>query len=224
MRLQLICDNGPQMRGNAFKSMCNKYHVNINFTAHYNPKADPVERYNRIIKTMISCYLEENHKRWDEHLAAIGCAIRTSKSETTGFTPYFINFGREYVADGRHHKNSEIIAEDHTDVQRRITGFQKLFETVKSRLKKAQEKHKKAYNLRRRPVQYHVGDRVWRKNKVQSDAIKNITAKLCPKYIGPYTVKMKIGNCSYELIDDNGISTGVWHVQDLKRMIDDTED
>lgn len=224
----LICDNGKQMRSKEFQNLCNKYHTKISYTAHYNARADPVERYNKIIKTMISCYLKDNHKRWDENIAAIGCAIRTSKSETTGFTPYFLNFGREYIGDGNEYKYLLQSQNEDKDMEgemtRRKVGYQMMFEKVKNRILSAQERNRKVYNLRRRPVHFKVGDRVWRKNKILSDASKNINAKLSPKFIGPFTVSRKIGNWTYDLIDSAGKSTGIWHVQDLKPSFEHTEE
>lgn len=216
----LICDNGPQMRSREFQQLCRKYHTRISYTAHYNPKADPVERYNKVVKTMISSYVGDNHRKWDLHLAEIGCALRTAKSEVTGFTPFFSNFGREYVCDGREYRyllRDQIMdVEQKTETSKRREAFLKMFQRIKRRLEAAQERNRRIYNLRRRPVTYQVGDEVWRKNKVLSDATKAIKAGLCPTFVGPFTIAKKLGSCSYELKDDAGRSIGVWHVQDLK--------
>lgn len=216
----LVCDNGPQMRSNLVRSLCDKYHSTLSFTPNYYPRADPVERYNRIIKTMIRSYIKDDHRKWDEHLSAIGCAIRSSRSETTGCTPHFINFGREHVRDGLEYKHrlDQDAAPTETDtfVQKRIAGYQQLFDRVKRRLVSAEDHNRRVYNLRRRHLEFRAGDRVWRRNKAQSDATRAFAAKLAPTYVGPFTVKRKIGYCTYELVDDGGVSSGVWHVQDLK--------
>lgn len=75
---------------------------------------------------------------------------------------------------------------------------------------------KKTYDLRRRPVQFSVGDKVWKKNKTISDAVNYYSAKLAPKFIGPFTIHKKTSYNTYELRDDNNRSVGIWHVQDLK--------
>lgn len=76
------------------------------------------------------------------------------------------------------------------------------------------------YNLRRRPVHYQIGDYVWRKNKIQSDALNYVNVKLCPKFVGSFRIKKKIGSWTYELENEYGTSKGVWHVQDLKSFND----
>lgn len=224
----IICDNGKPMRSKEFQALCEKYGTKLSYTANCNARADPVERYNKTVKTMISCYLKDNHKKWDQNIAAIGCAIRTSKNETTGFTPYFVNFGREYIGDGNQYNYllgaSEEKSSDKSEIQKRQLGFQKMFDKVKKRILHGQERNRKVYNLRRRPVQFTVGEQVWKKNKILSDASKHISAKLSPKFIGLFTIKRKIGNWTYELLDEKGKSIGIWHVQDLKPLITPFDD
>lgn len=87
---------------------------------------------------------------------------------------------------------------------------------VKKRLATASAKTREQYNLRRRNVSYNVGDLVWKKQYLQSNAANYFAAKLGGKYSGPYKVRKKTGYCVYELEDENGISVGKWHTKDLK--------
>lgn len=162
-----------------------------------------MERYNRIIKTMIRCYIKDDHRKWDVNLSTVGCAIRNSRSETTGCTLFAINFGREYIQDGYQYKrllNKDAEPPDSTDyVCKRHAGYQQLFQKVRQRLFTAEERNRRVYNLRRRPVEFREGDRVWRRSKAQSDSAKYFTAKLAPTFVGPFTIKRKIGYCTYEI-------------------------
>jgi len=93
----LMCDNEVQMKYKEFQKLCEKYKTRIFYTARYNPRANPVERNNRVVATMLRTYVsQDNHRTWDEHLSEIGCAIRTCAGETTKFSPYYILFGREH--------------------------------------------------------------------------------------------------------------------------------
>lgn len=56
----IICDNGVQYRSKEFMRLAAKYKCNIKFSALYNPRANPTERVNRVIKTMISIYVGMN--------------------------------------------------------------------------------------------------------------------------------------------------------------------
>jgi len=107
-----------------------------------------------------------------------------------------------------------------TYIKGRQEGFINLYKEVKQRIEARRFQNANRYNLRRRPVSFVPGDKVWRKNKVLSNAANYYAAKLAPEYVGPFVIKRKTGSWSYELQDDFGNHKGVWHVQDLKPFCD----
>jgi hypothetical protein len=64
---------------------------------------------------MIATAVKHDHRRWADNLAAIGCAIRTSRHETTGYTPYFANFGREHKLLGSEFDHPIPASDDNPD-------------------------------------------------------------------------------------------------------------
>lgn len=209
----LICDNGTQFRGKEFTSLCENYKVKILFTSPYHPQANPVERINRNLKIMLSSYVRDNHRTWDKLLPKVACALRTAKHEVTKQTPYFVNFGREHCVSGEDYQHP--LADNEISLDR-SNGFRKIFTDVQERIRLAHEKSKSRYDLRRRPVHHSVGDQVWKKNYVLSDASQGFTAKLAPKYIGPFRIRKVISPVTYELEDKDKRSCGIWHVKDLR--------
>lgn len=154
----LICDNGSQLRSVEFHSLAAKYRVSLLYTALYSPHANPTERTNRTMKTMLRAYIKKNYRKWDQYLSSVGCAMRTAKSEVNGFTPFFVNFGREHIISGRQYNKSGE-HEDRTDcggkaddVLKRQEGYKKMFRTISEKLVKAHQKNERSYNLRRRDV------------------------------------------------------------------------
>lgn len=230
----IIVDNGVQYsRSSDFNNFLKEYGVTPLFNALYTPHQNPSERVNRVLKTVLSSYVEENHKSWSTKLAHIACALRTAKHETTRHTPYFAVFGKEMVINGREFKdqrhrdqvsgivNNKVVQDP---VITKSEGLKQLHKEISQKLKHAYEKTKMRYDLRRRPVSFKVNDWVWKRDFPQSNAGKNFTAKLAPKYSGPYRIKRKTGLNTYELESDKHKSIGVWHVKDLKqdftRMVD----
>lgn len=61
----ILLDNGPQYRGRAFLNLAERYKVTLKFNANYHPRANPTERVNRTLKTMLSMYISDNHRDWD---------------------------------------------------------------------------------------------------------------------------------------------------------------
>lgn len=91
----LICDNGSEFTGAKVKKLASRYKVKILYNASRHPQANPSERTNRTVISMIRAFVKDNHRDWDKHIAELGFALRTAKNETTGYTPAFLNFGRE---------------------------------------------------------------------------------------------------------------------------------
>ncbi|KAK4884770.1 hypothetical protein RN001_001041 [Aquatica leii] len=88
------------------------------------------------------------------------------------------------------------------------------------KLRESYEKVKRTYNLRRRHPEYFAGQMVWRRNYVLSDASKYYSAKLAPKYVGPYKIGKKLSPWTFELVDSGGRFLGNWHAKDLKPHYD----
>lgn len=221
----VICDNGGEFKGRCFRTLCKEYSVKLLYNALYHPQANPTERVNRVLKTMIASFVGDNHKKWDVHLAKFGTAVRTSKHEVTGYTPYFVNFGNEQILLGSHYRsesfkskvNSE--CDDSTESSGRFQMLQELRAQIAKRINEASERNKQKYDLRHRDVQFDVGMTVWRKNYCLSDASKGFTKKLAPKYVGPFEILKKVSPWTFELKDDSGGSRGVWHAKDLKLFV-----
>jgi len=220
----ILCDNGPQYRSQEFKKFADSYNCKIQYNANYHPRANPTERQNRTLKTMLSMYVGDNHRKWDEQIQKLACAMRTAVQETTKASPYFVNFGRTMCLSGKDYENGKLIElEDGTQTAEisRNEGFRKLFADVKRRLELAGQKNVNRYNLRKRQEEYQPGQRVWKKNFVLSDAAKFFTHKLAPKYVGPYIIRRRISPWTYELQETDGkVLTGTWHSKDLKPLPD----
>lgn len=229
------CDNGVQFKGKQFTDMAKEYGITISYNPNFHPRANPTERTNRVLKTMLSAYCHENHREWEQRmeLSQIACAVRNNKHETTNYTPYFLNFDKEIILFGRDHKEKEKIKitinnnkDQHSDIDNSVSMYnswadklinlKEVFKDVKKRLWNAFNKQKTYYNLRKRPYEFDVGQMVWKKNYVLSDATKHFSAKLAPKYTGPFSIKKKLSPWTYELIDGKGIHKGVWHAKYLK--------
>lgn len=219
----LLTDNGVQFRSKDFQKLADSYKIKILFNAYYHAQANPVERINRVLKTMLASYVKDNHKTWDQYLSKVACAVRTAVHEVTGMTPYFANFGREITLEGDQYPNNihapeveNITYADRTELISRAPALLHVYDDIVKRLKTAYEKSKIQYDLRRRPATFEVGDTVFRRNYVLSDAAKHFNAKLAPKFVGPFIIYRKVSSTTYELSNDTGVLKGVWHAKDLK--------
>ncbi|KAK9730836.1 Integrase zinc binding domain [Popillia japonica] len=187
---KIVSDNGVQFRSKEYRRLLNQYQISSAFVSFYHPQSNPTERVNRVIKTMLIAYVSENHREWDKYLPKVACALRSAQHETTGHSPYYVNFGKEMRLLGSEYRitpdQDESNALDH--LPQRSTCFNKLYMDVRARLQRAYEKSKHRYDLRHRPVSFYRNQVVWRKNFVLSDASKFYAAKLADKFVGPFLI------------------------------------
>lgn len=217
----VICDNGTQYTSKRFVDKVTEYGGKILYNPNYHPQANPTERINRVLKTMIASYVKDNHRSWDKNLPQLRHAICTATHEATGFTPAFLNFGRELHLSGTSYRKLEEDGyaprlgqrESRAELLKELPA---VYAEVTDRLQRAHEKNSRIYNLRRRPLQFQPGDVVWRKTFPQSDAARYFTAKLAPKYTR-CVVHRRVSGLVYELREEDGrVLPTRWHVQDLK--------
>ncbi|UYV70936.1 hypothetical protein LAZ67_8001165 [Cordylochernes scorpioides] len=92
----LISDRGSQFTSNLMKEVMKMWKVKHCFTTSYHPQTNGLtEQLNRTIINMISMYLNTDQKNCDEILPFITHAYNTTIQETTGYSPFFLLFGRE---------------------------------------------------------------------------------------------------------------------------------
>lgn len=218
----IAADNGPQFTSREFESLVRSYNVQkVWYNARYHPQINHTERVNRVVTTAIRSYIKDNHKTWDQSIHKVAQAIRLAKHEITELSPSFLTFSRNVPIDGSFYGAISERANNKIEMAKRIIDPQHLqqipymYEVVEAKLKKAYENSAQRYNLRRREVRFHVGDRVWKKNFVLSKAVDDFSAKLAPKFI-PCVVHKVVSQLVYSLKDLQGNVLGNFHVKDIK--------
>ena len=220
----VVTDNGSQFTSHMFKKVCEEYHIKLNHVPFYTPQCNEVERYHRTLKTSLAIFAQEDHTLWDDHLKYVVFAMRTAKNDTTGFSPALLNFGRELKSfyELFDELNDSNVGE--FDPERYVNTNQenlaKIYQKVKSCVNKAKERQARSYNLRHRPLKFEKGDLVFRRNFTKSSAVDKISAKLNPRFVGPFKVRTILASDQYELEDLNGKATGRWSALHLKSAKD----
>jgi transposase InsO family protein len=216
----VITDNGPQYVGQILRRVCKLYGVRLHHTAPYHPQANMCERTNQTLKTMIAIFCEGAQRKWDENLSDLMFALRSAVSETTGFSPAMLNFGRELRKPEDLYRELDMGEIREFEPCRYAEGLKKSLVDIHRRAEAAQEKasirQAHYYNLRRRREELTKGTLVWRKSFPHSSAVDFKTAKLEPKYIGPFRVADTRSHDVYDLVSLNGKPAGRWHIKDLK--------
>ena len=91
----LVSDQGKAFTGHLISNLCELYGVQKLRTSPYHAQTNgQVERMNQMIIRMIS-KLEDKKARWSEHLPEMLAAYNSTHSAVTGYSPYFLLFGRK---------------------------------------------------------------------------------------------------------------------------------
>ncbi|GJW17248.1 hypothetical protein Tco_0024684 [Tanacetum coccineum] len=114
------------------------------------------------------------------------------------------------------------------DVQ--LTGPELIHETtekivqIKQRIQAARDRQKSYADVRRKPLEFQVSDRVILKLSPWKGVIRfGKQGKLNPRYVGPFKVLAKVGTVAYKLELPQQLSRvhSTFHVSNLKKCLSD---
>jgi hypothetical protein len=139
----------------------------------------------------------DNHRKWDVNLMQVALAIQTAVNKSTGYSPFFLNTGRRYVSSrgdyelNRKSDNTSVNKDRDQHATTLHNSQGDVFLNVQQRLKKAYYQNSKQYNKGKIKLTFQVGDIVWKKNYVLSDASKFFVAKLAPCFVNCVVVEKR---------------------------------
>lgn len=161
---------------------------------------------------MISQYVDKDHRTWDEHLPELQFAYNTAVHDATGYTPAYLNHGRELISPTEP-EEKERTTEDPEGLRRKL---QDAYTLVRINLAKAFQRQRRHYNLRRRAWKPEIGDWVLKKEHPLSKKADAFNSKLAPKYSGPYEIQKYVSPVIVDLKSKRGKWIRHVHIQDLK--------
>ena len=92
----LVSDQGKAFTGHLITNLCELYGMQKLRTLPYHAQTNgQVERMNQTIIHMIGKLEQDKKARWSEHLPEMLSAYNGTRSVVTGYSPYFLLFGRK---------------------------------------------------------------------------------------------------------------------------------
>ena len=94
--MRILSDQGKNFESQLFQELCRCMIIEKVRTSSYKPSTNgQQERFHRTLNAMIAKVVKESQKDWDELLAQLVAAYRSSVHSTTGYSPNFLMFGKE---------------------------------------------------------------------------------------------------------------------------------
>lgn len=89
-------DQGRDFESRLIRELTKTLGIRKSRTTPYHPQGDPQpERFNRTLLNMLGTLHPSQKTRWSEHVSYLVHAYNCTKNESTGFSPYYLMFGRE---------------------------------------------------------------------------------------------------------------------------------
>jgi transposase InsO family protein len=92
--MQLHSDQGQTFESDVFQEVCKILGIEKTRSTPYRPQSDGmIERANRTIENMLSAFVDQNQKNWDDLIPLLMLAYRSAVHESTGVSPNEMVFG-----------------------------------------------------------------------------------------------------------------------------------
>ena len=212
-----MSDNGPQMVSSHVAKICILWGVRKIFTVPYHPQSNWVERVNRNLVSMLCCFVGGDHTDWDKYIFEFMFALNSFKHDATGFSPAELFLKRKLESPGEW---MDWDGDGDFGMRDGWSSFLggggvSMFAQARSNMRRQNSVNKTRYDKRRAEVRLKVGDRVMLRSHPLSNLRKNFSAKLAPKWRGPYSVKESLSPVNVRICDDRG-DVRIAHVEQLK--------
>jgi hypothetical protein len=221
----LITDNGGEFDNKLWAQVTQLLQINHTTTSPYNPRANGLaENHMRTLKDAIGIYCDESQKDWDKHLAGTTMSYNTTVNSQTGYTPYYMMYGREArLPSETWLRHFTYVKGIRPYVQELVKGLVRVWDEVSAK------KHDQVVTMQRKqkPI-HHLKYYDFREGDYTMVCImpktrtlgwvdtqyRQINLKLQPRYAGPYLIKRKLSPVTYVLEVDG--TEKVFHAVNMK--------
>lgn len=196
----ILSDRDPRFTAHFWKAFWSQLGTTLTMSTAYHPQTDgQTERANRTLEEMLRSRVNFAQTDWDEHLAVAELAINNAKQASTGYTPFYLNYGQE-VQLPLDQAVAGLLPSNNPEAAERIQRLKNDLARAHTNIAQAQKRQARYADQHRRDVTFVVGDRVL----LSTEHLKLLgsekrTPKLTCKFLGPFKIKRVVNANSYEL-------------------------
>ena len=219
--VSIVSDRDPRFTSRFWGSLQEALGTKLKFSTSFHPQTNgQSERVIQILEDMLRACIMEFEGSWDKHLTLIEFAYNNSYQSSIGMSPYEALYRRKCrtplcwsEVGERKLVGPEIVQQTEDKVK-----------IIKDRLKISSDRQKSYADLKRRDIEYQVGDKVFLKVSAWKKIMRfGQKGKLSPRFIGPYEILEKVGSVVYKLAVPPKLDKiyNVFHVSMLRRYRSD---
>ncbi|GJR00298.1 putative reverse transcriptase domain-containing protein [Tanacetum coccineum] len=195
--------------------------TNLDMSTGYHPQTDrQSERTIQTLEDMLYACVIDFGKGWVSHLPLVEFSYNNSYNTSIKVAPFEALYGRKC--------RLPVCWAEVGEVQ--LTGPKIVQETtekiiqIKQRIQAARDRQKSYADLKRKPMEFQVGDKVMLKGSPWKGVVGfGKRGKLNPRYVGPFKVLENVGVVAYKLELPQELSRvhNTFHVSNLKKCYAD---
>ncbi|GJS14300.1 putative reverse transcriptase domain-containing protein [Tanacetum coccineum] len=219
--VSIISDRDGRFTSYFWQSLQKALGTHLDMSTTYHPQTDgQSERTIQTLEDLYRACVIDFENGWDKHLPLVEFSYNNNYHTSIKAAPFEELYGRKC--------RPPVCWAEVRDVQ--LTGLEIVHETtekivqIKSRIQVARDRQKSYADVRRKPLEFQVGDKVMLKVSPWKGVICfGKRGKLNPRYIGPFKVLAKVGTIAYRLKLPQQLSSvhSTFHVSNLKKCLSD---
>ncbi|GJT58522.1 putative reverse transcriptase domain-containing protein [Tanacetum coccineum] len=191
----IIFDRDGRFTSHFWKSLNKSFGTRLDMSTAYHPQIDgQIERTIQTLEDMLRACVYDFRKGWDIHLPLVEFLYNNSYHTSIRAAPFEALYGRKC--------RSPICWAEVGDSQ--LTGLEIIHGTtekiiqIKIRIQATRDRQKSYANVRQKPLEFEVGDKVMLKVLPWKGVIRfGKRGNLNPRYIGPFKIIAKVGTVAY---------------------------
>nr|GFB47757.1 putative reverse transcriptase domain-containing protein [Tanacetum cinerariifolium] len=215
--VSIISDRDPRFASNFWRSLQNALGTRLDMSTAYHPEIDgQSERTIQTLEDMLRACAIDFGKGWVNHLPLVEFSYNNSYHTTIKAVPFEALNGQKC--------RSPVCWTDVGEAQ--ILGLKLIQQTtekivqIKQRMQAARDRQKSYADLKRKPMEFQVGDKVMLKVSPWKGIVRfDKRGKLNPRYVGPFKVLERIKDVAYklDLLEELSRVHSTFHVSNLKK-------
>ncbi|KAE8657890.1 Detected protein of unknown function [Hibiscus syriacus] len=219
--VSIVSDRDPRFTSRFWKSLHEALGTRLNFSTAFHPQTDgQSERTIQILEDMLRACVMEFKGSWEKYLPLAEFAYNNSYQSSIKMAPYEALYGRKCRTPLNWYelKDKEVLG------PKLIQEVEEKVLIIQSNLKAAADRQKSYADLKRKEIEFQVGDKVFLKVSPWKKVLRfGRKGKLSPRFIGPYEIVKRVGPVAYQLALPPEMEKihDVFHVSMLQRYRSD---
>ncbi|GJT06527.1 putative reverse transcriptase domain-containing protein [Tanacetum coccineum] len=215
--VSIIYDRDSRFASNFWRSLQKDLGTNFDMSTAYHPQTNGQrERTIQTLEDMMRACAIDIKKGWVNHLPLVEFSYNNSYHASIKAAPFEALYGRKCRSPVCWAKVGQV----------QLTGPEIVQETtekitqIKQRMQVARDRQKSYADLKRKPMNFQVGNKVMLKVSPWKGVVHfGKRGKLNPRYVGPFKVLEKVGSVAYKLELPKELSRvhNMFHVTNLKK-------